>query len=109
MGPQSAVSSPLNAPWALARVGRPRPGRRAASQLFYLTSAVTSGGQVKAWHGTPVLKGRVTTYAPRRIEPADIVATFRRCPARRAIVRARAELPIAEPRDGRLDGGAGHE
>lgn len=88
------LSSPLAAPYALIRSGRPRPNRRPPTLLAYLLRPVTSRGEVRAWRGVELRHdGSPATDIPRRIESRDVVATFYMRPTCGAIARARRELP----------------
>jgi hypothetical protein len=60
-----------------------------------LTFAVTAKTRVTFRHGTTVdqiegAKGRVTVRAPKRIAPADLVATIQTYPARHVVVQRAA-------------------
>lgn len=98
------VTTNLAAPWALIQEGRPRPGRRAPTRLAYLTQAIASGGEVRAYRGVPVRRDGTPSPVPaHRIEPADVIATFRNRPTLRALGRVRAGRP--RPRAERREDG----
>lgn len=101
-GEGQAVHSPLAAPYALIRAGRPRPGQRPPTQLALLTQAITNRGQVCAWRAVQLRPdGRPHPSVPHRVEPRDVVATFCVHPSPGAIARARRSLraPRAERED----------
>lgn len=100
MSPQTALAAQgtpiitnLAAPYALVRDRRCRAGRRPGTKMAYLTHAITAGGDIRAYRGVGLgLDGLPQIEIPRRIDPADVLATFCLRPTRRALDRVRADL-----------------
>jgi len=88
-----SIQTRLAAPWALVRSGRPVPGRRAPTRMGFLTQAITSNGELRAYRYVPLSRdGRPAAVPPRRVEPRDVVATFCVRPTEHAVDRARRRL-----------------